>query len=197
MRFKLLGTEIYVSFLFAAVVTLMLVCDKTGLILPTLFAVCVHELGHLFAMWLLECAPRKIKLIPTSVQITAPITRRYRNDILIALFGPLVNFLFTLVFYLNFLFFKNEISFYYAGINLILGLFNSLPVSGLDGGTVVYSLISQKQNPDKAAIAVRLITFSVSALLIIIAVLLTAKGFFNLSLYILGIYFLVMAVICK
>ena len=133
MRFKLLGTEIYISFLFAAVITLMLACDRTGLVLPTLFAVFVHEIGHLFAMWLLECGPKRIKLIPTSVQITAPITKRYRNDILIALFGPLVNFLFTFIFYLNFMLFKNELSFYYAGLNLIIGLFNSLPVSGLDG----------------------------------------------------------------
>ena len=197
MRFKLLGTEIYVSFLFAALVTLMLCVDRTGLILPTLFAVCVHELGHLFAMWLLECAPKKIKLIPTSVQITAPITKRYRNDILIALFGPLVNFFFTLVFYVNYMFFKNDVSFFYAGINLCLGLFNSLPVSGLDGGTVVYSLVSQKHNPDKAAVTLRIITFSVSAALIITAVMLTLKGFFNPSLYILGIYLFIMAIACK
>lgn len=197
MRFKLLGTEIYISFLFAAVITLMLACDRTGLVLPTLFAVFVHEIGHLFAMWLLECGPKRIKLIPTSVQITAPITKRYRNDILIALFGPLVNFLFTLIFYLNFMLFKNELSFYYAGLNLIIGLFNSLPVSGLDGGTVLYSVISKKTNPNRAAVAMKLITFGVASILTATAIILTLKGSFNVSLYIIGIYLFVMAVACK
>lgn len=197
MRFKLLGTEIYISFLFAAVITLMLACDRTGLVLPTLFAVFVHEIGHLFAMWLLECSPKRIKLIPTSVQITAPITKRYRNDILIALFGPLVNFLFTLIFYLNFMLFKNELSFYYAGLNLIIGLFNSLPVSGLDGGTVLYSVISKKTNPNRAAVAMKLITFGVASILTATAIILTLKGSFNVSLYIIGIYLFVMAVACK
>lgn len=197
MRFKLLGTEIYISFLFAAVITLMLACDRTGLVLPTLFAVFVHEIGHLFAMWLLECGPKRIKLIPTSMQITAPITKRYRNDILIALFGPLVNFLFTLIFYLNFMLFKNELSFYYAGLNLIIGLFNSLPVSGLDGGTVLYSVISKKTNPNRAAVIMKFITFGVASILTATAIILTLKGSFNVSLYIIGIYLFVMAVTCK
>ena len=197
MRFKLLGTEIYISFLFAAVITLMLACDRTGLVLPTLFAVFVHEIGHLFAMWLLECSPKRIKLIPTSVQITSPITKRYRNDILIALFGPLVNFLFTLIFYLNFMLFKNELSFYYAGLNLIIGLFNSLPVSGLDGGTVLYSVISKKTNPNRAAVIMKFITFGVASILTATAIILTLKGSFNVSLYIIGIYLFVMAVTCK
>lgn len=197
MRFKLLGTEIYISFLFAAVITLMLACDRTGLVLPTLFAVFVHEIGHLFAMWLLECGPKRIKLIPTSVQITAPITKRYRNDILIALFGPLVNLLFTLIFYMNFMLFKNELSFYYAGLNLIIGSFNSLPVSGLDGGTILYSVISKKSNPNRAAVIMKIITFSVASILIVTAIILTLKGTFNISLYIIGIYLFVMAIACK
>ena len=46
MRFKLLGTEFYVSFLFSAVITAMIAFDRTGYILPLLFAIVMHELGH-------------------------------------------------------------------------------------------------------------------------------------------------------
>ena len=71
MRFKLFGTEFYISFLFAAVITAMLAFDRTGFILPLFFAVLVHELGHLTAMWVLDCAPKRIRLIPAAVEITA------------------------------------------------------------------------------------------------------------------------------
>ena len=56
MKFRLLGTEFYVSFLFAAVITAMIAFDRTGYILPLLFAIVMHELGHLTIMWLLDCA---------------------------------------------------------------------------------------------------------------------------------------------
>ena len=75
MKIRFLGTEIYISFLFMALICIMLATDRTGLLMPTLFAVLMHEIGHLFAMWLLDCEPKQIRLIPASVQITAPITK--------------------------------------------------------------------------------------------------------------------------
>lgn len=197
MKFKLLGTEIYISFLFMAVITFMLATDRTGMIMPTLFAVIVHELAHLFAMWALECAPKRIKLIPASVQITSPITKRYKNDIVIALCGPVANFLLFLTFLLNYFTFKNELVLYYALLNLIIGVFNSLPVCGLDGGTVLKCLLAKRYGPDKATVTVKLITLIISIVVIITAVILAVKHKFNISLFIIGIYLFIMTLINK
>ena len=123
MKFRLFGTEIYISFLFAAVITVMLATDKTGLIIPALFAVIMHEIGHLFAMWVLECAPKRIKLIPASVQITSSFSGRYKNDIIVAVCGPAVNFVLFFTLYFNYLAFKNQLVLYCALLNLIIGLF--------------------------------------------------------------------------
>jgi len=131
MKLKLLGTEIYVSFLFMAMLTLMIACDKTGFVLPTLFAVFIHELGHLFAMWALGVSPKRIKLIPTSVQIVSDITSRYTSDIFVSLCGPIANFVLFIALYINFLSFKNEISLCYGLLNLIIGIFNLFPVKVL------------------------------------------------------------------
>lgn len=195
MKFRLFGTEIYISFLFAAVITVMLATDKTGLIIPALFAVIMHEIGHLFAMWVLECAPKRIKLIPASVQITSNFSGRYKNDIIVAVCGPAVNFVLFLTLYFNYLAFKNQLVLYCALLNLIIGLFNSLPVAGLDGGTVLYSVISKKSNPNKAAVIVKIITLVIAFLIIVSAVVLTLKGKLNLSLYIVGIYLILMSII--
>ncbi len=197
MKFKLLGTEIYISFLFAALLTLMLATDRTGLVLPTFFAVLMHEIGHLFAMWVSECAPKRIRLIPASVQITSPITKRYRNDIIIAICGPLVNFVLFFTLYFNYIVYKKEITLYYALLNLLIGLFNSLPVCGLDGGTVLKAIISKRKGPDKAAIFLKIITIITAVLIIAAAVILTIKHKFNMSLFIIGIYLIIMTLANK
>lgn len=195
MKFKLFGTEIYISFLFAAVTALMLACDRTGLAMPMLFSVMLHEAGHLFAMWATDCAPKRIKLIPASVQITRSITSGLKNDIFIALCGPAVNFLLFLSFFFNYLAFKNENVLYYALLNLIIGLFNSLPVSGLDGGTVLFSLLTRKADYNRAALILKLISLAVALALTALAVILTVKGHTNPSMYIIALYLTVMSII--
>ncbi len=195
MKFKLFGTEIYISFLFAAVITLMILFDRTGMAVPCLCAVIIHETAHLFAMWVLECAPKRIKLIPASVQITTSLTRLYKNDIIIALCGPLANLILFLTLYFNHLAFGNETTLYYALINLLIGLFNALPVAGLDGGTILFSLLAKKYSQNKAAIVLKIITAIIALSAIITAIVLTINGKVNITLYIIGIYLFVMCII--
>ena len=173
----------------------MLATDRTGMIVPSLFAVIMHEIGHLFAMWLLECAPKRIKLIPASIQITSPFSKGYRNDIIIAVCGPLTNFVIFFALYANYMVFNNKITLYYALLNLIIGLFNSLPVKGLDGGTILFSLLVKKLEYNKAMLILRFITLAVALALIISAIYFTVKGKVNLSLYIIGIYLIVMSIL--
>lgn len=195
MKFKFLGTQVYVSFLFMAVITVMLATDKTGFMLPTLFAIIMHEFGHLFAMWVLDVAPKQIKLIPASVQITADITRRYKTDIAISLCGPLTNLLLFAVLYLNFISFKNEAVLVYALINLIIGAFNLLPVTGLDGGTILFSMLAKRMDYNRARCILRIVTLILSATMLFLGVMFTLRGKINISIYILGIYFLVISIL--
>ena len=188
MRFKLLGTEIYISFFFAALVTLMLACDRTGMALPMFFAIFAHEMGHLFAMWATDNAPKSVRLIPASVQITRNITQRYKSDITVALCGPIVNIILFLTLYFNYIAFKNELTLYYGLLNLIVAIFNLLPVAGLDGGTVLYCLLANKLPLNRAILTVRIITFTTAAAVLITAIILTVGGKINLSLYIIAIY---------
>ena len=194
MRFRLFGTEIYLSFLFAALLTVMLATDKTGLVLPTFFAVFMHECGHLFAMWILGCAPKKIKLIPASVQITNAAFTDYKNDFLIAVSGPLVNFILFLAFYYNYSLFENRLVRYFALINLMLGILNLLPVKGLDGGTVLFSILCRITDINKATLMLKIITLILAVAIIVTAVFSTVRDKTNISLYIMGIYLVVISV---
>ena len=189
MKFKLLGTEIYISFLFCAVVTIMLLTDKTGLMLPTLFAIFSHEIGHLFMMWVIDCSPKRIKLIPASIQITTPFQKRYQNDILVSLSGPAVNIVLFLTLYFNYLAFANKTTLYFAVLNLVIGLFNLMPVKGLDGGTILYCILAKVKGVDKAALILKIITLSLAFLIIILALTLSLRGKFNISFYIFNMSF--------
>ena len=195
MKFKLFGTEIYISFLFAAVITILLATDRTGLIMPSIFAIIMHELGHLFAMWILGCGPKRIRLIPSSVQITSSFSRKYKNDIIIAISGPIVNFVLFFTFLINYKAYSNESVLYFCIINLIIALFNSLPIFGLDGGTVLFIILAKRYNPNKAAVILKFITLIVAVFVLLIAVTLTINHRINISLYIMAIYFLIGALI--
>ncbi|MGI6279281.1 MAG: site-2 protease family protein, partial [Acutalibacteraceae bacterium] len=90
--------------------------------------------------------------------------------------------------YFNYLAFKNETILYYGLINLLVGLFNLLPVAGLDGGTVLYSIIARKSDPNRAMLTIKIITASIAVSVFILAVTLTLRGEVNLSLYIIAVY---------
>ena len=91
MRIKLFGVEIQISFLFSALFTALLLFDRTGLITPLLCSVVLHEAGHLFMMWVLDRAPKRIRLIPAAVEITAPANMTLFEEALVAASGPAVN----------------------------------------------------------------------------------------------------------
>lgn len=195
MKFRVFGTEIYISFLFAAVVAIMLATDRTGLALPSLFAVFMHEMGHLFCMWAIDTSPKSVRLIPASVQITRSIGSSYKKDVAVALCGPIVNLILFLSLYFNYLAFSNKATLYYALLNLIIGVFNLLPVKGLDGGTVLFSLLVKKMDYNKACIVLRIITLILALSALALAIALTVKGKINLSVYIISIYLIVMSII--
>jgi len=192
MKFKLLGTQVYISFLFVAIIALMLATDRTGLLLPSLFAVTMHEVAHLFAMWLVDLAPKRIRLIPASVQIVRKFGVSFKNEIFIALMGPVANLLLFAVLYFNFLSFGNVMVQYYALINLVVGVFNLIPVVGLDGGTVLLELLSRKMDYSRATAILKIITLIVCVTCFVLAIFMFIKGKFNPSVLILAVYFFIM-----
>jgi len=195
MKFSLFGTRFYVSFLFAVTLALMIAFDRTGLILPTLFAVLLHEIGHLFVMWLTDCTPVAVRLIPASVQIVRKMSPRYRDEVLIALAGPVVNlFLFGLLF-VNYLAFKNNDILRLAILNLVIGTFNLLPVWGLDGGTVLCAILSKRWDISRAQGTVRIITAVLAALALGIGTFMWLRGGFNPSIFIVALYLLICSII--
>ncbi len=197
MKFKLFGCQIYISFFFWAVIAVMIIFDKTGLIVPTLLAVFFHETGHLLCMWAKGVPPQKIKLIPTSVQICAPSLSSFKKDIAVSLCGPLFNIIIFFTLYLNFLLYKNYEILIFALINLLIAIFNLLPLKGLDGGKILHSIISLKSSGEKADKVISVVTLIFSFFTVILAVFLSFHKIFNISLYIIALYLLIISLAKK
>lgn len=196
MRFRFFGTEIYISFLFSAVIAFMIATDRTGLVIPTLFSVLLHEVGHLIFMWIFECEPKSIKLVPASISITRGMSAKKYGDLLISLAGPMVNLIMFCSLYVNFLITKSAFSLDCALINLAFFIFNMLPVSGLDGGAILKIILSKKfKDPLKAERIVRIITLVVGLLVGIIGITLIINGELNISVFIVAIYIIISAFI--
>ncbi len=175
----------------------MLATDKTGFALPCITAVAFHECGHLFMMWLRECMPKSIKLIPASIQITASFSRDYKTDILVSVFGPLVNLVIFGALYYNYLCFENQTVLIFGLVNLAYGVFNLLPVKGLDGGNILLGVLSKYYDLNKALLLLKFTTLVLAIAIIFMAVSTSIKGNFNISIYIIGIYLLIMSIMKK
>lgn len=197
MKFKFFGTEIYISFLFCAVVCFMLVIDRTGLVIPTLFAVFIHESGHLLAMWAADCQPRAIRLIPTSVQIVRGFSPKKCGEIAVTVCGPAANLVIFGVLFANWSIFKSVQSLSFAILNLVIAVFNLLPVSGLDGGTLLTYTIAHFTDIYRAERIVRIVTAVFALVAFLLGVYLWVRGTVNISVFIVAMYLGVCSLIKK
>lgn len=195
MTIRLFGCKIYISLLFMTMITLMLLLDKTGLILLGFAAVFLHEIGHLIAMTVSGNRPRLVVLQPAGITIKRSGKIAAANDELkIASAGCLANLLWALVFLSVYLIFTSEMSLMFSSANFCVMGFNLIPVCGLDGYDILQNLISRKTMPVKAEKICRKISLILvfTALVGSFLLILTQQG--SISLVICTLYLLILCI---
>lgn len=116
-----------------------------------MFFAILHEIGHLLAGLLLGMRPEKMEIMPYGVSISFKLIPKDYNKkiicgnqlelkkILVALAGPITNFIIMLiVFQININIFSGLMILY---SNLLLIIFNLLPIYPLDGGRVIKGIL--------------------------------------------------------
>lgn len=139
----------------------------------------IHELGHLMAGLIMGMKPEKIELMPYGISISFKLKPKDYNKkilkanlleikkILVAIAGPFTNLL-IIIFatHLKIELFSNLIIIY---ANLLLILFNLVPIYPLDGGRILKGIISIFKGKKKAEQTINKIS-------IIIGIIISALG---------------------
>lgn len=134
-----------------------------------MFFAILHELGHLLAGLLLRMKPEKMEIMPYGVSISFQLTPEDYNKkiklgnqlelkkILVAIAGPITNFIIILIT----LHMKYSIFFMLKIIysNLLLILFNLLPIYPLDGGRIIKGILHILLGKIKAEKYINLISY--------------------------------------
>ena len=173
----------------------MLFADKSGLIIPTAFAVFSHEAAHIIAMNVLAVAPKEIVLIPGSIKIIKRGLSNLRSENIILFAGSLINLLFFAAFYGVGYFLDNIRLMIYGVVQLVIGVFNLLPAKGLDGGSLLYNIVFKYKSESSAETAVKISSLGVVFLLVFVGTFMLIGGSVNLSFYIIALYILIFSVL--
>jgi Zn-dependent protease len=125
---------------FAAVAVLFLFYDEK-IALWGLYAAIIHEAGHLIAMFFCDIPVKSVTLYGAGISIDTKHSRDFlpcATELFILFAGAAVNF--AVCAYCA-VFFENAAVKLFGAINLVIGLFNLLPLSSFDGGRIISALI--------------------------------------------------------
>ena len=115
--------------------------DTPLIAMMTLISAAIHEIGHLVPALL---SGKSYLSLPrgdlSGFRIAKKRSITYRDELKILIFGPLFNFLFSLLLFVLGLFF-GEYFYLFATISLMTMLSNLLPINGYDGYKIILCLI--------------------------------------------------------
>ena len=161
--------KIQCSYPLLSMAALLVAFDSGGELILLLAAAGIHELGHLAAIRLLGAEIRGIRLAVGGMVIDYNGSRlSYFGDMVTALAGPAASILAAVFFSLVARSQPLDGLFYFTGLNLLLGLFNLVPVLPLDGGRAVLALLTAAKGPAEAEMLCGAMTRLFGALLLVL-----------------------------
>ena len=165
-------------------------------VLMMIFAL-IHEIGHLIAGILLKMKPKKIEIILTGVSISFKTDINDINKkigkgnmlnikkLIVAISGPLTNVLIIAIVQNMPLNIIEQLNIIYA--NLVILIFNLIPIYPLDGGRIIKELLNIKFGKNKSIKFVdifSIINTSILSIIGIIAIILNS----NIAIIIIILY---------
>ena len=112
----------------------------------------IHELGHMLAGLLLKLKPKTLSLMPFGISITFEAYGYKKlieiKKIIIALAGPLTNFLIAALVAVLHIDTNLKHTIIYS--NILIGIFNMLPLYPLDGGRILKGIIRSRVSKIKS-----------------------------------------------
>lgn len=191
MSVKLFGIRVSVSYPLLCAAALCMIADVFHGFLFGAAAVAIHESGHLLAMRLLGEKPDSVKLSLFEIEITDRfrVQRSQKGNVFVIFSGPGANFICVLACFLLYLWGKASILPLITA-NASVGILNCMPVMSLDGGQLLYLLLSGRADGEKAGRAVDIMTVIIIIPLAVFGFLLLFRSKYNFSLLFVCAYLL-------
>ena len=159
-------------------------------------SILIHELTHLLVGKIFGDKARSIRILPVglNVQMYNEKYSTWKASIILAS-GPLANlFIFaagivlkTNTSVLNYIF-KPELLNFFIFSNLYLAIFNLLPLLPLDGGKLLYQVLSSRVGLIRGFRYTKRVSVFLAAILVFIGIIQLIKNILNFSLVLVGIY---------
>ena len=155
--------------------------DGQGIVPWAMLACVLHEVGHYSAIRFLGGDIRLIRLTAVGGEMGLARPLGYCQEGIAALAGPGVNLLLAA--------FLSQLGWGYtfAGINLMLGCFNLMPISRLDGGRALFCTLALLLGPSWAELILKWLSAAATALILVLGMLVIGLGG-NLTLLLVAVW---------
>lgn len=191
IEFSVKGVKVSVHFSFFAAAALLMLCKESDYAVYGLYACLLHETGHLIAMYVSGQPINKLIFYGAGIKIVQPsmfIKQGLRYELIILSAGCAVNF----IMYAISLLFNNEV---FAAVNLLIGIFNLLPLNFLDGGKIILLFLYSFLNTEKGLKAEKYLKAADMIIIPLVLIFFKAFDLGNFTLYVTLIYLLFTAII--
>ncbi|MDO4535793.1 MAG: peptidase M50 [Clostridium perfringens] len=137
------------------------------------FFIVLHEISHLVVVKLMHIKTGEFKLhcLGATLEIKDYSNLSLKEQIIICLAGPVFNILMSITFFIAFYFLKNSFLLLIVEVNLVLAIFNIMPMYPLDGFKLLVSLFSLKLSYVSANKVSNVISYIVNIILIIVSII--------------------------
>ena len=127
----------------------------------------VHETGHLIAGMLLGLRPQKMRILPFGASISFEYCNKTNlQKLIIPLAGPITNALIAIIMLFMPEFTDRTLIIY---SNILIAIFNLLPIYPLDGGRIIKALLERKNNKEQSSNIINKISNITAVILTILA----------------------------
>lgn len=175
MDFSVLKIKVSLSPLFFAVLTSVLLLDKTGISgFAVLFSL-LHETGHILALLYKKIKPKAFSVTVFGMHIRLPENLSTAEKCFVLMSGFAVNYILAALFFI----FNKPV---FGYVNFLLGIFTSLPLASTDGGEILKALLEEflAQGGERIFGIISGI-FSLVFSLLLILIFVSTRNFFILS----------------
>lgn len=151
----------------------------------------MHELGHLIIMRLQNKQIYSIHIGLFNIDIKHTDYFNLNDEIVLLLSGSGMNFLISLLTYLINMNIKSYNLYIFALQNIIIGIFNLLPIANLDGGQIFYMILNKKFSLRTAKIISNVVSLAMLIPIFILSFTILFNSAYNFSLLFVFLYLII------